>query len=68
MSKKYYIMLARLIKDNTANKNGMGWAISKSDFVRELCVELKKDNSLFDSNRFLFASGCCKYKDKDISM
>ena len=53
MSKKYYIMLARLIKDNTWSINNN--RIYKNTLIQDLCYELKKDNSLFNKQRFIDA-------------
>ena len=53
MTKKYYIMLARLIHNRTLlhNKN----RLNKHDLIQDLCVELKKDNPLFNKDRFINA-------------
>jgi len=51
MTKKDYILLARVIKKSS----GKSYAIC--ELVKELCEELKKDNSKFDSDRFLTACG-----------
>ena len=58
LSRKYYRMLAKTIKDSTVNNNGkMLPTINKTELVSELCIELGKDNSLFNSVKFIEA--CC---------
>ena len=55
-SRKYYIMLARVIKDSTVKHNGkMLPTINKALLVSELCNELHNDNSYFDSSKFIDA-------------
>ena len=57
-SRKYYIMLARVIKDSTVKHNGkMLPTINKTTLVSDLCIELGKDNELFSPVRFINA--CC---------
>ena len=57
-SRKYYIMLARVIKDSTVKHNGkMLPTINKTTLVSDLCIELGKDNELFNPVRFINA--CC---------
>ena len=58
LSRKYYKMLAKSIKDNTVINNGkMLPTINKTGLISELCLELKRDNSLFNSCKFIDA--CC---------
>ena len=51
LSRKYYIMLARVIKDNSINlmPNDL---ILKNKFINDLSKELKKDNINFNYDRF----------------
>ena len=56
LSRKYYQMLAKSIKDNTIIKNGkMLPTINKTALLVQLCAEFKRDNSLFNSSRFISA-------------
>ena len=56
MTRKTYIAVAKIVKDNTLIKNGeMLPTINKTALVSELCTMLKADNSLFDSARFIEA-------------
>ena len=58
LSKKYYIWLARVIKDSTIKDNGkMLPTINKTELVSELCIQLGKDNELFSPVKFINA--CC---------
>ena len=58
MSRKHYIKVAKIIKDNTLVKGGkMLPTLSKTAVVSELCTMFKADNSLFDRQRFINA--CC---------
>ena len=55
LSRKYYIMLARVIKDNTASNDNMRFANSrlyKYSLIDDLSKELKKDNINFNYDRF----------------
>ena len=54
MSRKHYIRLARLIKDNliTINHNEV---LDSHSFILDVCDMLKEDNSLFDKQRFIQA-------------
>ena len=52
MSRKHYIRLARIIKDNKLYTNN---SIRKHNFILDLCEMLKQDNSLFDKERFINA-------------
>ena len=56
MTRKTYIAVAKIVKDNTLIKNGeMLPTINKTALVSELCTMFKADNSLFDSARFIEA-------------
>ena len=56
LSRKYYRMIARVIKHTTIKDNGkMLPTINKTLLVSELCNELHNDNSYFDSSKFIDA-------------
>ena len=56
MTRKTYMAVAKIVKDNTLIKNGeMLPTINKTALVSELCTMFKADNSLFDSARFIEA-------------
>ena len=55
MSRKDYIQLARIIKDNTIINNNLFESISKKGFIDDLCDVLKQDNINFDRLRFINA-------------
>ena len=56
MSRKHYIAVAKIVKDNTLIKNGeMLPTINKVAMVSELCTMFKADNSLFNRQRFIDA-------------
>ena len=56
MSRKHYIRVAKIVKDNTLVKGGkMLPTLSKVAVVSELCTMFKADNSLFDRQRFISA-------------
>jgi len=56
LSRKYYRLLARVIKDTTIKDNGkMLPTINKALLVSELCNELHNDNSYFNSSKFIDA-------------
>ena len=58
LSRKYYRVLARVIKDSTIKHNGkMLPTINKTLLLSELCNELHNDNSYFNSSKFIEA--CC---------
>jgi hypothetical protein len=53
LSRKYYIMLARVIKDNRIYSNNSTRKIIKMDsFINDLSNELKKDNINFNYSKF----------------
>ena len=57
LSRKYYKMIARVIKDNTIYSNNSTRRILKKDnLIDDLCIELKADNCLF--NRETFKDAC----------
>ena len=64
LSRKTYIMIARVIKNNTIiNDNKMlpHSTINKITLISDLMNEFSKDNSLFDGNKFVDA---CAVDDK----
>lgn len=54
MTKRDFVMLAKVIKECPASSNG--W-IHKPSFVAILASELEKHNSKFDAERFIQACG-----------
>ena len=60
LSRKYYIMLAKVIRKNTIINNDEMLPhnkINKITLISDLMNELHKDNSLFDGKRFINACG-----------
>ena len=58
LCRKYYRLLARVIKYTTIKNNGkMLPTINKTLLVSELCNELHNDNSYFNSSKFIEACG-----------
>jgi hypothetical protein len=60
MTRKHFIKLAELIKDNSrlANvRNNPLFVIEQGKFVDELCDFLKSENANFDVKRFKEATG-----------
>ena len=56
LSRKYYKMIAKVIKDNKLYTNNSTRKILKHDnLVNDLCREFKADNSLFSIDRFIDA-------------
>ena len=58
MTRKDYIMLARVIKDNTIIDNSTmikHGKLNKITLISDLMTALHKDNALFDGNRFIDA-------------
>ena len=53
LSKKYYKMIAKVIKDNTSDESVF---IDRRDLINDLSIEFKADNYLF--NRDTFKSAC----------
>ena len=56
MTKKHYIKLAKIIKENTFYMNNGGLVIS-SNILYSLLEEMKKDNPKFKEDIFLNACG-----------
>ena len=64
LTRKTYIMIARVIKDNTIiNKDKMlpHSTINKITLISDLMNEFSKDNNLFNANKFIDA---CSVDDK----
>jgi len=60
MSRKDYIKLAQLIKDNSRTHNSVNRGIThviSLDIISDLCDMLKEDNPNFDEDRFSAACG-----------
>ena len=58
LTRKYYRMLARVIKHSTINNNGkMLPTVNKTLLISELCNELHCDNAGFNSKLFIEACG-----------
>ena len=56
LTRKYYRMIANIIKDNTLKDNGkMLPSINKVNLITDLITELKRDNHLFNSSKFIDA-------------
>ena len=56
MTKKHYVKIASIIKDNTISASGkMLPSINKVKLVSELSVMFKRDNELFNKDRFINA-------------
>ena len=58
LSRKYYKMIAKVIKDNTAeDKSGNGKRLlDKDNLINDLTMDFKADNGLFSIDRFI--NGC----------
>ena len=52
LTKKYYKLIAKVIKDNTSNESVF---IDVRDLVNDLAIEFKSDNHLFSRDRFIDA-------------
>ena len=56
MSRKHYIKVAKIIKDNTLIKGGkMLPTLNKTLLISELCTMFKADNNNFNTVRFIDA-------------
>jgi len=56
MTKKHYVKIASIIKDNTISASGkMLPSINKVKLVSELSVMFKRDNGLFNRSKFVEA-------------
>ena len=50
LTRKYYKMIAQVINDNT-----YGNRLITSNFINDICIEFKKDNTLFNRDKFVKA-------------
>ena len=50
LSRKYYELIAQVIKDNSNGNH-----IFKSNLINDLSIEFKKDNMLFNRDKFIDA-------------
>ncbi len=60
MTKKHFIKLAELIKDNgrmASVRNNPMFVIDKREFMNDLCDFLKQENPNFDEDKFREATG-----------
>jgi hypothetical protein len=55
MTRKDYVKIARVIKDNTNKKLEMCNTLNKRNVINDLCIVLKQDNNNFDKARFVDA-------------
>ena len=56
MSRKHYVKVAKIIKDNTLIKGGkMLPTLNKTLLISELCTMFKADNNNFNTVRFIDA-------------
>ena len=55
MTRKDYIKIARIIKDNTNKKLEVCNTLNKREVIDELCIMFKQDNNNFDNYRFIDA-------------
>ena len=56
LSRKHYILIAKIIKDNTCEVEDTTWKVlDKNTLVDKLCQVFARDNSLFSRDRFVEA-------------
>ena len=55
LSRKYYIMIAKCIKDSKLNRIEFDKATSKGGLIDLLCIEFEKDNKSFNDTKFVEA-------------
>ena len=55
LSRKQYISIEKIIKDNTTQDTYGDEHIHKDDLINDLCVMFARDNSLFSRSRFVNA-------------
>ena len=56
MTRKDYIKIANIIKDNKIYSNNSTRKVLKHDsLINDLCIMFKEDNNLFDKYRFIDA-------------
>ena len=56
LSRKHYVVIAKIINDNITQDTYGDEHIHKDDLIDDLCNELKQDNTLF--NRDTFVNAC----------
>lgn len=60
MTRKHYIKLAKLVKENTTlanQRSGIKFVINRGEFMNGLCDLLKSENPNFDERKFREATG-----------
>ena len=55
MTKKDYIMIASIIKDNSVSDDKLIRYIAKDPLIKDFVIMFKKDNKRFDKERFIKA-------------
>ena len=55
LSRKYYKMIAKVIKDSSTLDTYGDVIVHKDDLINDLCAEFKADNGLFNRDRFVEA-------------
>ena len=56
LSRKHYISIAKIIKDNSINiDKPYKSTINRDSLIIDLCMIFKQDNNLFNSDRFISA-------------
>jgi hypothetical protein len=56
LSRKYYKMIAKCIKDSKWSVNPIhSHTLDEDTLINRLCYELKKDNSAFNEDKFISA-------------
>ena len=53
MTRKDYIKIARIIKDNTIPQVQRKDTLDKDNLIDDLSIVFKNDNTLFDKQRFI---------------
>ena len=55
MTRKDYVKIARIIKDNTIPQVQRKDTLDKDNLIDDLSIVFKNDNTLFDKQRFIEA-------------
>ena len=56
LTKKYYKLIAKVIKDNTSQtEDNNTLIIDRDNFINDLAIEFKADNHLFNRDKFIEA-------------
>ena len=56
LSRKHYRLIAQVIKDSSVKYVGLNKSmINKGNLIDNLCIVLKKDNNLFNKDKFVNA-------------